>query len=53
MPEVPVSNCPQFGNGREGGGCVGSGGTMIPGGPGFLFSGVRLEIDVFIAYKLT
>ena len=43
MPEVAVSICPQLGNGREGGGCVGSCGTMIPGGPGFVLSGVMLN----------
>ena len=48
MPEVAVSICPQLGNGREGGGGVGSGGTMIPGGPGFLLAGIRLEINVFL-----
>ena len=37
MPEVAVRICPQLGNGREGGGGVGNGITIIPGGPGFLF----------------
>ena len=39
MPDVVISICPQHENGREGGGGVGSDGTMIPGGPGFLLPG--------------